>query len=234
MMRVLGVIQCRFSSARLPGKALRDLAGRPVLAWVIARMRRAREVNELVLATSSQPTDDPIAELGSEGGLAVVRGALDDVLTRYGQVLVAHPAEIVVRITADNPLTDPETLDRGIRWFQAGGFDHGWTKDPPYGAGADLFRAQALAVARTEATEPAHREHINQFFLAHPQRFRLGAMELPVAQARPDVRVTLDTPDDLERLQALFARLADPEAADLAQMIAAYDSLPGALRHRAA
>jgi spore coat polysaccharide biosynthesis protein SpsF len=225
-MRVLGVIQSRFSSSRLPGKGLMDVAGRPLLEWVILRMQRSRRLDSLVLATTTRSDDDAVAATGARLGLPVVRGELDDVLARYIRALDAHPADVAVRITADNPLTDPEWMDRQIAWFEAGGYDYSQLKDCPYGSGTDTFRASGLRLALAETADPLHHEHINQFFLAHPDRFRLGDMPLPRDLSRPDVRVTVDTPADLESIRRLFGRLADPLAAGLPEMIAAWDSLP--------
>ncbi len=222
--RVLGVIQSRFSSNRLPGKGLMDVAGRPLLEWVIRRMQRSELIDDLVLATSTGDDDDAIAELGARLGLPVVRGELEDVLGRYIRALDAYPANVVVRITGDNPLTDPDWMDRQIAWFGDGGFDYSQLHDCPYGAGTDTFRASALRAAAAETSDALHREHINQFFLADPTRFRLGDMALPASLARPDVRVTVDTQEDLDSIRALFARLADPLNAGLAEAIAAWDA----------
>ncbi len=230
MTSVLGVIQCRFSSSRLPGKCLRELAGLPLLEWVIRRMQRSKALSKLVLATTDMSADDPVAELGEALDIPVVRGEVDDLLARYMRVLDSHPAEITVRITADNPLTCPDWMDRQIAWFVTQGHDYTQLQDCPYGSGTDTFSSDGLRLACREADAKAHREHINQFFLTQPSRFKLGAMELPGMLRRPDVRVTVDTPHDFQRMEALFGQLADPLAASLADMIAAYDSLPAALR----
>lgn len=231
MIDVLGVIQCRMSSTRLPGKAAMGLAGRTVLDWVCRRSLRCERIDRLVLATSAKASDDPVAEAGRGLGLEVVRGSESDVLARYVQAMDLHPSRAVVRITADNPLTDPATVDSQVDYFFDQELDYGYTARGPYGACADVFRADLLARAARVSNEPRHHEHINTFFLDNHLAFRLSSMPLPRPLQRPEVRVTLDTAQDLARLRAMFELLGDPLAAGLAEIIAAHDQLPSELMH---
>src|SRR5262245_42134393 len=105
---VLAVVQARVGSTRLPGKALLPIAGRPVVAHVVERIRAARGVDEVVLATTANPEDDALETFACGAGVGCVRGSVEDVLDRYHAAVAAHPAEIVVRVTADCPLLDPE------------------------------------------------------------------------------------------------------------------------------
>ncbi|MBI9079226.1 MAG: hypothetical protein JEY79_05740 [Pseudodesulfovibrio sp.] len=222
-MRVLGVIQCRMSSSRLPGKALAELGGRTVLEWVIARSCLAGGLDKVVLATSTDASDDSVAELGSRLGIAVVRGDLDDVLSRYMLALSLYPAEAVVRITADNPLTDFVSIDQVCRLFFSEELDYGYAARIPYGAGVDIFRTSMLEKVAVGATCKRHREHINTWFLDNHLSCRIGSVSPPMGLDRPDVRLTLDTRDDLERLRMIFRELSQPESCPLSESIDAYD-----------
>jgi spore coat polysaccharide biosynthesis protein SpsF len=228
-LAALGVVQCRMASTRLPGKALADLDGRPVLEWALRRAQACRALDRVVLATTTGPEDDPVAALGRALGLPVVRGEADNVLARFAAVLAAHPARCVVRITADNPFTDPASVERVVRHFLAAGLDYCYAARIPYGAGADAFPGELLAGLHRHTADPRHREHINTWFLDNHLGLRIGCVDPPPGCERPDARLTVDTARDLERARALAARLnPDPEArlgAGLAELIDAYDRL---------
>lgn len=229
-MKVLGVIQCRLASTRLPGKALADLAGRPVLAWVIERTRRARNLDGLVLATPATRENDILADIAATAGLPVVRGPEDDVLARYCKALDQFPAASVVRITADNPLTAPHAIDELVGFAFDEDTDYAYVARYPYGGGADWFRADLLRGIDAGAAAGRAREHINTHILDNHLGFRIRSLLPPPSLQRPDVRLTLDTPADFVRLQGIFARLPDPSSAVMTEIIAAYDSLPAGAR----
>jgi spore coat polysaccharide biosynthesis protein SpsF len=209
-VRVIAVIQARMGSSRLPGKVLRPLGGRPVLDWVLRAARSAASLDEVVIATSTAAADDAIADAGERWGCRVVRGSESDVLARF--VLAAHlsDADAVVRLTADCPLLDPALIDQVVGV---------WRSDPtlsyvsttlvrtlPRGLDVELLTRKALERADVAAT--AHdRVHVTSWL------YREGSPEaragLVIAPARPDLRVTLDTAEDAEMLDALVALLAD-------------------------
>ena len=112
--RTIAIIQARMSSTRLPGKVLREIAGEPMLARVIERAKRAKLVDEVVLATTTDPSDDPVAEFCAERGYNVTRGSLNDVLDRYYQAAKQYDADVIVRLTADCPVLDPDVVDETI------------------------------------------------------------------------------------------------------------------------
>jgi len=222
---VLGVVQCRLASTRLPGKALADLGGRTMLEWVLARALWCRELDRVVLATTTAPEDDAVAAVAEAHGLPVVRGAVDDVLGRYAAVLVEHPARCVVRITADNPFTDPETVDRVVRLFGEMDLDYAYAARIPYGTGADAFRGAELTALAKRATDPVQREHINRSFLDNHLAYRIGSVPPAPGTDRPEVRLTVDDARDLDRARAVVSRLDNPLGSGLLSIIAAYDSI---------
>ena len=213
---ILGVIQARMSSSRLPGKVLADLAGAPMLGRQVERLRRSKTLDALVLATSDDASDDPLAAYAAEIGLAVVRGPLDDVLARFAAVLAAWPqATTLARLTADCPLTDWRVLDAVIDRLGETGADYVSNVAPertfPHGLDVEAMQADALRQAATEASEPYDREHVTPFIYRHPERFRIeGLMRAP---SLAQLRWTVDYPADLDFVRhvygALYAASAD-------------------------
>ncbi|HIJ93313.1 MAG: NTP transferase domain-containing protein [Rhodospirillales bacterium] len=229
-MDILGLIQCRMSSARLPRKAAEDLSGRPVIEWVIGRAKRAGKLDKVVVATSKSVEDDWLREKAESHGLEAIRGSLDDVLSRYVTALQRFPARAVVRITGDNPLTDPGLVDGLVDHFNAERPDYAYVARAPYGAATDIFDAESLLAAAAATSSERHREHINTAFLDRYFACRITSFAPPLAMRRPDVRLTLDDQSDLERLREIFKRLPDPLSASLEEVIAAHDGLPYELK----
>jgi spore coat polysaccharide biosynthesis protein SpsF len=209
-MRINAVIQARAGSTRLPGKVFADLGGRPVLEWVVRAARAASQVDEVIVATSTLPGDDAVADLARSLGAPVVRGSEDDVLSRFVAALDAHPADALVRLTADCPLLDPTLIDAVAgAWAAAPSHDYVSTvlvRCLPRGLDVELVSAQALrAVDRTATGHD--RVHVTSALYADPTAYRL--LGLCVTPPANDLRVTLDTSQDLVLLRALVALLAD-------------------------
>ncbi len=229
-MDVLGIIQCRTSSARLPGKAAEVLSGRSVIEWVISRAKRSTKLTDLVIATPDSSDDDWLEETAIRAGLEVIRGSLDDVLSRYVTALERFPARAVVRITGDNPLTDPGLLDDLIDYFISENPDYAYVSEAPYGATADIFDSDRLVEVAKTALSPRQREHVNAAFLDNYLTCRITSLAPAAARQRPDVRLTLDDQNDLARLREIFKRLENPLSAGLDEIIAVYDGLPDAYK----
>jgi len=209
-MRTVAVIQARAGSTRLPGKVLEDLAGHPVLEWVVRAARAARGLDDVIVATSTLPGDDAVADLAASLGAPVVRGSEDDVLSRYVAALDAHPADAVVRLTADCPLLDPSLIDAVVAaWKAAPSHDYVATvlvRSLPRGMDVELVTAAALrSVDRTAVGHD--RVHVTSGVYADPDTYAL--LGLCVSPDSHDLRVTLDTAEDLALLRALTAELPD-------------------------
>lgn len=205
-MRVIVVIQARMGSTRLPGKVLEDLGGMSVLAWVVRACRAARRVDEVVVATSTDPGDDVVAAAAADLGVGVVRGSEDDVLSRFVLALDEHPADALVRITADCPFTDPELIDAVVSaWTTTPTLDYVSTvlvRTLPHGLDVELVTAQALR--RVDATATGHhRVHVTSAIYTAPDEY--SVMGLCFAPDATDLRVTLDTADDLRMLRGVVA-----------------------------
>ncbi|MGK9165859.1 glycosyltransferase family protein [Inquilinus limosus] len=207
-MTVLAILQARMSSSRLPGKVMADLLGEPMLARQIERLRRCRTLDRLVLATSTEAADDALASLSARIGVECFRGSLDDVLDRFHAAAAGRGAEQIVRLTADCPLTDPDLIDALVELHVAGGYDYSCnTLTPRYpdGLDAEVMRAEVLEAAWREATLPSEREHVTSFIYTRPERFRLGSLVGETDLS--DQRWTVDTPEDLALVRAVYAAL---------------------------
>lgn len=207
---ILGVIQARMSSSRLPGKVLADVMGHPMIWRQIERLERSRRIDKLVLATSTEPSDDPLANVCSDMGLAVVRGSLTDVMSRFGDALDAYPeATTLVRLTADCPLTDWRVLDAMIDTHLAGGFDYTNNTSPertfPHGLDVEAMKARAFKTALGLADDPYEREHVTPFLYRRPEWFTLGSLTRTPSLAH--LRWTVDYPEDLDFVRHVYGAL---------------------------
>jgi len=209
-MSVVAIVQARMGSTRLPGKVLKEVLGKPLLAWQLERLREAHRLGQIVVATSRNPGDDSIEAFCKRQGVDCHRGSELDVLDRYHEAAHLFAADSVVRITADCPLIDPRIIDRLIDMFLDGQYDYAGT-DPersfPLGLDAEVVSIQALETAWREAVDPAEREHVLPFLYRRPQRFRLGYLRrdppLPTT-----LRWTVDTVQDFELVKRLLEALA--------------------------
>lgn len=219
------------TSSRLPGKILADIAGQPMLQRVFIRASRAATVTETVFATTTDPSDDPVAEYCEFSGLPFRRGSLYDVLDRYYQTAKQAKADLVVRITADCPLIDPTLIDDVVRKLletvgSAGKFDFvanrlppPWQRTYPIGLDVEACAFEVLEKAWEEANEPQHREHAMPYFYEgvkltrqsrtletglSPRGFHIALLHHTTDFG--DYRWTVDTPEDLEFVRQVYGR----------------------------
>lgn len=191
-------------STRLPGKVLFPFGGTTLLGWIVERLRALPWT--LLVATSSERKDDAIEVACNEYGVLCARGSEEDVLDRYWRICEAYRFDHVVRLTADNPFPDVEELSRLIDFHLAGGFDYSSSFGVlPVGVGAEVFSAHTLSESWAMGSEPHHREHVNEFVIENPERFRIGTLEVPSEKRCSGLSFTIDTPDDFRAV----ARLVD-------------------------
>ncbi len=216
-------------STRLPGKVLLPLAGKPMLERVVQRLGRARTLNAVVIATSTLPSDDPIAELCALQGWTCFRGSEHDVLDRYLGAAHAAGADAVVRITSDCPLIDPGLVDQLVTEFQCRqpSLDYACNFHPtrtfPRGLDAEIFRMDVLERCHREAEDPASREHVTAFIYQHPERFSLHGMAS--ANDHSGLRWTVDTQEDFTLAVRIYEHFGDASF-DWNQVIALLDQHP--------
>ncbi|UUX51432.1 glycosyltransferase family protein [Nisaea acidiphila] len=209
-MKTVAIIQARMTSTRLPGKVLREVLGTPLLGYQIERVRRCRTVDEIVLATTTNATDDPVADFAARNGLRLWRGSEDDVLSRYAGAAEMAGADIVVRLTADCPLLDPELVDIVVSTLLESDppldyVSNAGTGTLPDGLDAEVMRAAALMAAYLEATECQEREHVTPFIYNHPERFACRRLRQdPPIEGQ---RWTVDQPEDFELVRRIIEAL---------------------------
>lgn len=203
---VVCVVQARTGSSRFPGKVLAELAGRPVLRFMLDRLEGLGP--EVVVATSDLARDDPVEEVARAAGRPVVRGPERDVLARFAVTLDAFPAAHVVRLTADCPLVDPGIVGEVIALHLDRGADYTSNVLPrtfPKGLDVEVVRAEALRTADRCAADPVEREHVTPFVYRRPERFTLANLRADVLAG--DERWTVDTREDLDAVRDLVARV---------------------------
>ncbi len=210
--RVVAIIQGRMSSSRLPGKILKDIAGQPMLWHVVERVRMAKTVSEVVVATTTDTSDDLAAELCKQRQIPCFRGSLYDVLDRFYQAARQYRADVVVRVTADCPLIDPWVIDRTVDDLLTSGADFSanrlpppWKRTYPIGLDTEVCTFAALERAWREAGQPHEREHVMPYLYSVPGRFHVRVVD--AEQDCGHLRWTVDTPEDLVVVQRLFELL---------------------------
>jgi spore coat polysaccharide biosynthesis protein SpsF len=226
MPRIVAIIQGRMSSSRLPGKILADIAGQPMLQRVFIRTSRAATVAETIFATTTDPSDDPVAEYCDFSGIPCTRGNLFDVLDRYYQSAKQARADVIVRITADCPVIDPRLIDDAANTLLDGGYDFVCNRLPPpfqrtypIGLDVEVCTFAALVQACKESMEPFHREHVMPYLYEgtalttvnrqlqtgiSPHGFRIALLNHSTDFG--DYRWTVDTLEDLEFMRQVYSR----------------------------
>ncbi len=200
---VVAIVQARMSSRRLEGKVLKDICGSPMLAHVVGRLSYSGLIERIVVATSTDPSDEPIARWCEREGVALYRGELDDVLDRYYNAALAFGARTIVRITADCPLIDPQVVDGVIAHLIDGMYDCAGTDHTyPDGLDTEVFTMLALRKAWQHARWGSEREHVTPYMWKHPERFRL--LRLPAPERLGHLRWTVDEPADLELVRRIY------------------------------
>lgn len=210
MKRVI-IIQARMTSTRLPGKVLADLEGRPLLARQIERLRRCREADEIVIATTVNASDDSVVALADECGLRSYRGSENDVLSRYVEAARECRADAVVRITSDCPLIDAAVTDKVIGALTSGSdrCDYACNileRTYPRGLDVEALTMEALERCHREATTAEDREHVTSYI----RRDRTGIFvcrSITDSADNSDLRWTVDTPSDLELVRRIYWEL---------------------------
>ena len=192
-------------STRLPGKVLRHIGHLSLLGHVLGRLALSKNEINAVVATSALPRDDVIADFCEHLKVNCFRGSELDVLDRYYQCAKHYGFKHVVRLTADNPFTDVEELDRLVEMHlqEANAFTHSFT-ELPIGVGAEIFSFNALKKSWQEGHVAHHREHVDEYMLENPAMFKTGVLHVPTTKKMPDLRLTVDTEDDWHRADALM------------------------------
>ena len=206
--KAVAILQARMGSARLPGKSLLPILGKPMLQVIIERVRSAALLDDLIVATTTLARDDPIVHLASELDVSCFRGPEEDCLSRCYQAAARHPSDIVVRITGDNPIVGRAFVDHAVSAFLEGEWDYASTSlggGYPLGLSVEIISFATFEAAWREDKNPAWREHVTPFIYSHPERFRILVLKNEVDLSH--LRWTVDTPEDLAFVRTVFEHL---------------------------
>jgi spore coat polysaccharide biosynthesis protein SpsF len=219
---VVASIEARTASTRLPRKVLTPIQGKPLLELLLERVRAARSIDQVVVATTDAPEDEAIVDVARRAGVAWFRGSMDDVMGRVLGAVRSVGGEIVVGLTGDNPLVDPRLIDDVVAFRASQAFDYATTthmhhtrkwdaeRTFPVGVSVQAFPVEVLARVEAETPDLADREHLSFRIYDQPERFRLGAFAAEGAYAawrHPELRLTVDTPADLALMTRIFDAL---------------------------
>lgn len=210
MTKVVAIIQARMGSARLPGKIMMEIVEKPMLWHLIDRVKKCRNVDLVVVATTTNKEDRVVKELAEKSGAKAYCGSEDDVLDRYYQAAKLYGAEVVVRITADCPLIDPHLLDRMAEYFEDNRdkLDYLGMGSPnryPDGLDTEVFSFKVLEKAWEEAKLKSEREHVTPYIWKNEKLFRIGAVALDKDLSR--FRWTVDEEKDLRFVREVYKHL---------------------------
>lgn len=228
---MIAIIQARMGSSRLPGKVLQDVCGQPMLVRQVVRSRRAQYLGQVIVATTDQPEDDPIAEVCLAHGIPCFRGDPLDVLDRYYKAAQLFDAQIIVRLTGDCPVIDPHEIDRTIQAFFTAQVDFAanrlpppWKRTTPIGMDTEVVTMAALTRAWREAQAKYAREHVMPYFYEQEGRFTVLLVD-----HKPDLseyRLTVDTPEDLALIREIYTHFDGTDEFSLGDMVALLDKRP--------
>ena len=236
---VAAIIQARMGSSRLPGKVMKDIGGEPMLYRVVVRARRAQSVGLVIVATTTDESDDPVAEFCQSRGIPCFRGDPYDVLDRYYQAAVLFEVHTIVRLTADCPVIDSAEIDRTVDAFAAAGVDFAanrlpppWKRTTPIGTDTEVVTFDALARAWREAEAKYAREHVMPYLYEEDGRF-----EVLLVDHDPDLghlRLTVDTPEDLVLIREIYTHFGNTDDFSLEEILALLEQQPELLQVNAA
>lgn len=209
MMRLAAIVQARMGSHRFPGKVLKPLGGVPMLWHTFQRLRRVREIDQIILATSELKQDDPLVDFADEEQIPVFRGSEEDVLERYYLAAKKFDTDVIIRITGDCPFIDPEITRRTIRLFLENHLDYSSNtleRTFPRGTDTEVFSFEALERAYLDGIRPEDREHVTYFIRTHPERFKVQGIKN--GKDLSFIRHCVDEERDYLFVKALFHHLA--------------------------
>jgi len=214
MPRVIASIEARMGSSRLPGKVLADICGQPALKRLLRRLRRCKTLDGIILATSRLPQDDVLEEWAKTENIPFHRGSEEDVLSRVVEAQQKMGSDVVVEITGDCTILDPEIIDIGVVTFLKNDCDVVFTeKSYPGGMNVLVYRLSILEENERTITDPLVREHVAYYIVRHPEIYRTIKLYAPARWHAPNYRFMLDYPEDLTFIRAVYKKL-EPEYGD--------------------
>lgn len=209
-MKTAVIIQARMTSTRLPGKVLKPVLEKPLLDHMIDRLSHMQTIDEIIVATTDKPSDDAVLKLCQSRGISCYRGSEDDVLDRVLKAARHYKVDLIVETTGDCPLIDPVESDKVVRLFQEGHLDYAsnvLTRTYPRGMDTQVFPTAILEDVARRTNDPVDHEHVSYFIYQHPELYRLGNIIAPRKLRHPEMRLTVDTPEDFELIENIIENL---------------------------
>lgn len=209
-MKTTAIIQARMGSTRLPGKVLKLILGQPMLARQIERVKRAQTLDQIVVATTTNPLDYQICRLAGQLDVLCYRGSETDVLDRFYQAAKKFRADIIVRLTGDCPVIDPAVIDMTVTAFHRNHADYMANvhrRSFPRGMDVEVFSFRALETAWKHTRSSYNCEHVTAYIYARPKVFKLKTILALPQLRRPELRLTVDEPADLKLIRQIYHRL---------------------------
>ena len=209
-MRIVATIEARMTSTRLPGKVLLPCLGRPMLELMIERLRRVPDIDDIVIATTINPTDNPIEELAHKLSVSVWRGSEDNVMERVLHAAQNFKADVIVELTGDCPLIDPDIVQHCITEWKNSGSDYlanCLARSYPIGMDTQVFWTKSLADAFQRTHDSNDLEHVSLFIYRHPELYNLSQVGAKKEHSDPELRLTLDTQEDYKLITAVYEEL---------------------------
>ncbi|HMB45891.1 MAG TPA: glycosyltransferase family protein [Candidatus Methanoperedens sp.] len=209
-IKIVATIEARMTSTRLPGKVLKPILGKPMLELLIERLQSAKNINEIVVATTINDTDNPIIDLCNQLNVKYFRGNEEDVLKRVLDAAKSVSADLIVEITGDCPLIDPTIVDECIQLFLDGEYDYVSNSiEPSFPDGLDvkIFSVSVLEEVNNLTDDPVDHEHVSIYIYEHPERYCLKNLKANNEMFWPELGITLDTQEDYELINIIFEEL---------------------------
>lgn len=208
--RIVATIEARMTSTRLPGKVLKEAVGKPMLALMVERLKQVPSLDDVVIATTTNATDDPVVDLAEALGIGYFRGSEHDVMGRVLGTARAHDIDVIVETTGDCPLIDPDIVERCVQTYFQSDVDYlsnALDRSFPIGMDTQVFAADILADAESRTDDVHDREHVSLFIYSNPQMYSLKNVSAPADLTEPKLALTLDTAEDFELIRQVFEEL---------------------------
>jgi|SaaInlStandDraft_3_1057020.scaffolds.fasta_scaffold37017_2 spore coat polysaccharide biosynthesis protein SpsF len=204
------VVQARMTSTRLPGKVMKNILGRPMLSYLMERLKRVQNADDIIIATTTNREDEAIVEFCHSNGITCYRGSEHDVLSRYYEAAEASDLDVIVRITSDCPLIDPAVIEDLISCYidekeHLDYLSNTQLRTYPRGMDVEVFSFESLTTAHLEACEASEREHVTVHMYSCPTKYRIASSSLEIDHS--EHRWTVDTPEDFEFVSAVFEEI---------------------------
>lgn len=209
--KVVFVVSARMGSTRLPGKVIMPLAGQPVVYRIVERLKRSKYVDEIIVATTTNPADDVIESICKKSSFKYFRGSEEDVLSRVAGAAKTCDADIIFRGMADSPMVDWRIVDRLIEILYEGRYDYASNElggNPyPVGFDASVFPAKVLYEVEKIAKDEVSKEHVTYYIYSHPEKYKIYKQQAEGSMLWPDLRLTLDTKEDYRLISLIYDNL---------------------------